>query len=72
MEQTLTLKFNDEQLENFENVLTEALMALPDDQEELATADPICYAGTLGDGIAAMAKQTNRGCQISEYMNCEV
>ena len=72
MEQTLTLKFNDEQLENFENVLTEALMALPDDQEELAAADPNSYAGTLRDVIAAMAKQTNRGCQISEYMNCEV
>ena len=72
MEQTLTLKLNDEQLENFENVLTEALMLLPDDKEELQAADPNSYAGTLRDVIAAMAKQTNRGCQISEYMNCEV
>ena len=72
MEQTLTLKLNDEQLENFENVLTEALMMLPDDQEELQAADPNSYAGTLCDVIAAMAEQTNRGCQISEYMNCEV
>ena len=72
MEQTLTLKLNDEQLENFENVLTEALMMLPDDKEELQAAAPNSYAGTLRDVIAAMAKQTNRGCAISEYMGCEV
>ena len=72
MEQTLTLKLNDEQLENFENVLTEALMMLPDDTEELLAADSNSYAGTLRDIIKAMAQQTNRGCDISEYMGCEV
>jgi hypothetical protein len=72
MEQTLILKLNDEQLENFENAITEAINNLPDDTEELQAADPNSYAGTLRDVIAAMAKQTNRGCQISEYMNCEV
>ena len=72
MEQTLTLKLNDEQLEKFEKVLTEALMMLPDDKEELQAAVPNSYAGTLRDVIAAMAKQTNRGCAISEYMGCEV
>ena len=49
MEQTLTLKLNDEQLENFENVITEAINNLPDDTEELLAADPNSYAGTLRD-----------------------
>ena len=40
MEQTLTLKLNDEQLENFENAITEAINNLPDDTEELLAADP--------------------------------
>ena len=72
MEQTLTLKLNDEQLENFENAITEAINNLPDDTEELVAADPNRYAGTLRDIIKAMAQQTNRGCAISEYMGCEV
>ena len=72
MEQTLTLKLNDEQLENFENAITEAINNLPDDTEELLAADPNSYAGTLRDIIKTMAQQTNRGCAISEYMGCEV
>ena len=72
MEQTLTLKLNDEQLENFENAITEAINNLPDDTEELLAADPNRYAGTLRDIIKAMAQQTNRGCAISEQMGCEV
>ena len=72
MEQRITLSLNDEQLENFENVLTEAINNLPDDTEELLAADPNSYAGTIRDIIKAMAQQTNRGCAISEYMGCEV
>ena len=72
MEQTLTLKLNDEQLENFENLVMEAINNLPDDTEELLAADPDSPAGTHRDIIKAMAQQTNRGCEISEYMGCEV
>ena len=71
MQQTLTLKLNDEQLENFEDAITEAINNLPDDTEELLAADPNSYAGTLRDIIKAMAQQTNRGCAISEYLGCE-
>ena len=72
MEQTLTLKLNDEQLENFENAITEAINNLPDDTEELLAADPNSYAGTLRDIIKAMCQQTNRGAAVSYYMNMEV
>ena len=72
MEQTLTLKLNDEQLENFENAITEAINNLPDDTEELLAADPDSPAGTYRDIIKAMSQQTNRGSAISHYMNLEV
>tara|TARA_R100000353_G_scaffold84366_2_gene62857 strand:- start:1957 stop:2175 length:219 start_codon:yes stop_codon:yes gene_type:complete len=72
MEQTLTLKLNDEQLENFENLVMEAINNLPDDEEELIAADPNSYAGTLRDIVKAMSVQTNRGSAIGHYMNCEV
>tara|TARA_R100001460_G_scaffold81565_4_gene122488 strand:- start:438 stop:656 length:219 start_codon:yes stop_codon:yes gene_type:complete len=72
MEQTLTLKLNDEQLENFENLVMEAIRNLPDDFEELLEADPDSPAGTYRDIIKAMSQQTNRGSAIDHYMNCEV
>ena len=72
MEQTLTLKLNDEQLENFENLVMEAINNLPDDTEELLAADPDSPAGTYRDIIKAMSQQTNRGSAIDHYMNCEV
>ena len=72
MEQTLTLKLNDEQLENFENAITEAINNLPDDTEELLAADPDSPAGTYIDIMRAIAQQTNRGSAISEYIGCEV
>ncbi len=72
MEQTLTLKLNDEQLENFENLVMEAINNLPDDTEELLAADPDSPAGTYRDIIKAMSQQTNRGSAISHYMNIEV
>ena len=50
----------------------EAINNLPDDTEELLAADPDSPAGTYRDIIKAMAQQTNRGCEISEYMGCEV
>ena len=72
MEQTLTLKLNDEQLENFENLVMEAIHNLPDDEEELLAADPDSPAGTYRDIIKAMSQQTNRGAAVSHYMNMEV
>ena len=72
MEQTLTLKLNDEQLENFENLVMEAINNLPDDFEELLAADPNSPAGTYRDIIRAMSQQTNRGAAIEDYMGCEV
>ena len=72
MEQTLTLKLNDEQLENFENLVMEAINNLPDDTEELLAADPDSPAGTYRDIIKAMSQQTNRGAAVSYYMNMEV
>ena len=72
MEQTLTLKLNDEQLENFENLVMEAINNLPDDTEELLAADPDSPAGTIREVLEQMAKQTNRGYVGSDYMNCEV
>ena len=72
MEQTLTLKLNDEQLENFENLVMEAINNLPDDFEELLAADPNSPAGTYRDIIKAMSQQTNRGAAVSYYMNMEV
>ena len=72
MEQTLTLKLNDEQLENFENLVMEAINNLPDDFEELLAADPNSPAGTYRDIIRAMSQQTNRGAAIEHYMGCEV
>ena len=72
MEQTLILKLNDEQLENFENLVMEAINNLPDDFEELLAADPNSPAGTYRDIIKAMSQQTNRGAAVSYYMNMEV
>ena len=72
MQQTLTLKLNDEQLENFENAITEAINNLPDDTEELLAADRNSPACTFRDIIRAMSQQTNRGAAIEEYMGCEV
>ena len=72
MDQELLLKCNDEQLENFENLVMEAIYNLPDDEEELLAADPDSPAGTYRDIIKAMSQQTNRGSAISHYMNCEV
>ena len=72
MEQTLTLKLNDEQLENFENTLLEAKHSLPDDEEEFQDAHEDSPAGTIRELLEQMAKQTNRGYATSDYMNCEV
>ena len=47
MEQTITLSLNDEQLENFENVLLEAKHSLPDDEEEFQAAHEDSPAGTI-------------------------
>ena len=72
MEQTITLSLNDEQLENLETTLLEAKHSLPDDEEEFQAAHEDSPAGTIREVLEQMAKQTNRGCAISEYMGCEV
>ena len=72
MEQTITLSLNDEQLENFENVLLEAKHSLPDDEEEFQAAHEDSTAGTIREVLEQMAKQTNRGYATFDYMNCEV
>ena len=59
MEQTITLSLNDEQLENFENVLLEAKHSLPDDEEEFQAAHEDSPAGTIREVLEQMAKQTN-------------
>ena len=72
MEQTITLSLNDEQLENFENVLLDAKHSLPDDEEEFQAAHEDSTAGTIREVLEQMAKQTNRGYGTFDYMNCEV
>ena len=72
MEQPITFSLNDEQLENFENILLEAKHSLPDDEEEFQAAHEDSPAGTIRELSEQMAKQTNRGYATSEYMNCEV
>ena len=72
MEQTITFSLNDEQLENFENVLLEAKHSLPDDEEEFQAAHEDSPAGTIRELLEQMVKQTNRGYATSDYMNCEV
>ena len=72
MEQTITFSLNDEQLENFENILLEAKHSLPDDEEEFQAAHEDSPAGTIRELLEQMAKQTNRGYATSHYMNCEV
>ena len=72
MEQTITFSLNDEQLENFENILLEAKHSLPDDEEEFQDAHEDSPAGTIRELLEQMAKQTNRGYATSDYMNCEV
>ena len=72
MDQELKLIFNDEQLENLENILVEAKDNLPDDEEEFQAAHEDSYAGTIREMLEQMARQTNRGVAPSEYMNCEV
>ena len=71
MEQRITLSLNDEQLENFENVLLDAKHSLPDDEEEFQAAHEDSTAGTIREVLEQMAKQTNRGYATSDYMNCE-
>ena len=72
MEQTITLSLNDEQLENLETTLLEAKYNLPDDEEEFQAAHEDSPAGTIREVLEQMAKQTNRGAAIEEYMGCEV
>ena len=72
MEQTVKFSLNDEQLENFENILLEAKHSLPDDEEEFQSAHEDSPAGTIRELLEQMAKQTNRGYATSDYMNCEV
>jgi len=72
MDQELKLIFNDEQLENLENILIEAKDNFPDDEEEFQAAHEDSYAGTIREMLEQMARQTNRGVAPSEYMNCEV
>lgn len=72
MERTITLSLNDEQLENLETTLLEAKHSLPDDEEEFQAAHEDSPAGTIREVLEQMAKQTNRGCTISEYIGCEV
>ena len=45
MEQTITFSLNDEQLENFENILLEAKHSLPDDEEEFKQHMKIALLG---------------------------
>ena len=72
MEQTVKFSLNDEQLENFENILLEAKHSLPDDEEEFQAAHEDSPAGTIRELLEQMAKQTNRGYATSDYMHSEV
>ena len=72
MEQTITFSLNDEQLENFENVMLEAKHSLPDDEEEFQSAHEDSPAGTIRELLEQMAKETNRGYAASDYMHSEV
>ena len=68
----ITFDFNEEQLENLEDILLEAKHNLPDDEEEFQAAHEDSTAGTIREVLEQMAKQTNRGYATSDYMNCEV
>jgi len=72
MENILNLSLNDEQLENLEMILVAAKEELPDDEEEFQEAHEDSYAGTIRTMLEQLARQTNRGVDAAEYMNCEV
>ena len=54
----ITFDFNEEQLENLEDILLEAKHNLPDDDEEFQEAHEDSYAGTIREITEQAAKQT--------------
>ena len=65
MENLLQISCNDEQLENFENILQEAKAMLPDDEEEFQEAHEDSYAGTIRTLLEQIARQkANTTCEV--------
>ena len=53
----ITFDFNEEQLENLEDILFEAKQNLPDDEEEFQEAHEDSYAGTIREALLQIAAQ---------------
>jgi len=57
----ITFDFNEEQLENLEDILFEAKQNLPDDEEEFQEAHEDSYAGTIREALLQIAAQKTTG-----------